>query len=69
MNDELELELEVEISFNDYLGCTEEFDIKSSICTKHCSISMRCIIENNRSMQLELMDELMLFNDKLIRIQ
>ena len=62
-------EPEVEISFNDFLGCTEEFDVKNTICTKHCSINLRCIIENNKSMQMELMDELMLFNDKLIRIQ
>ena len=62
-------EPEADITFTDFLGCTEEFDMKNTICMKHCSINLRCIIENNKSLQTELLDELMLFNDKLIRIQ
>ncbi|MBU0991074.1 MAG: hypothetical protein KJ737_01160 [Proteobacteria bacterium] len=58
-----------DIHTSDYLGCMGEFNMSNVICKKLCSISLRCIIEHNQSMQTELLEELLASNDALLRIQ
>ncbi len=62
-------EKNADMTSNDFFGCTEIFDINNIICKKLCCINLRCIIEHNRSMQTEILDELLSSNDALIRIQ
>ena len=59
-----------EIFSSDFLGCTEIFNFKNAACTRYCSVRVRCIIENNKSIQMEMMDEdLLLIDNNSVRMQ
>jgi hypothetical protein len=42
-----------------HLDCFGAFDMTDPVCKKHCSLSLRCIIEKNRSFQMDMMDDFM----------
>ena len=58
-----------DVSLDDYLGCMGEFNMSNIICKKFCCINLKCIIEHNKSIQTELMEELFSAPDEYIRLQ
>ncbi|MEE8430470.1 MAG: hypothetical protein V3S16_04405 [Candidatus Desulfatibia sp.] len=56
-------------SINDHLGCFGNFNLEDSICKKFCALSLRCAIDRERDIRLELMEDLMSSDCMLIKIQ
>jgi hypothetical protein len=56
-------------SFDDHLGCFGNFNIEDLICKKFCALSLRCAIDRDRDIRLELIEDLMSTDDMLIKIQ
>jgi len=46
------------MSFDDYLGCFGNFDINDTICKKYCSLRLRCSIECDQNIRLEILNNL-----------
>lgn len=42
-----------------YLDCFGNFDISDKVCTKHCALCLKCIIERDQNDRLELLEDLM----------
>jgi hypothetical protein len=58
-----------ETSFDDHLGCFGNFNLKDPICKKFCALSLRCVIDRDRDIRLEFIEDLMTSEDVLITIQ
>ena len=46
------------ISLDDYVGCFGNFNRKNIICKKYCALNLRCAIENEQSVRMELLEDL-----------
>jgi len=46
------------VSLDDYLGCFGGFDINDTICKKFCALNLRCAIEQEQNVRIEILDEL-----------
>ncbi len=57
------------VSFNDYLGCFDDFLIESSICEKFCVLRLRCAIERDQNFRLEVLEDLVSATDGTMKIQ
>lgn len=57
------------ISFEDYLGCFGSFNLKNSICTKFCALRLRCAIERDQKVRLELLEELASYENFFLKMQ
>ncbi|SCX77188.1 MULTISPECIES: hypothetical protein [Desulfoluna] len=42
-----------------YLDCFGNFDINDKVCTKHCALCLKCIIERDQNDRMELIEDLM----------
>jgi hypothetical protein len=40
-----------------YVGCYGHFRVKDPICRHYCAISIRCAIERDKNMQVELQED------------
>ena len=56
-------------SFDDHLECFGNFNLEDPVCKKFCALSLRCAIDRDRDIRLELMEDLMASEDVLITIQ
>jgi len=54
--------------FDDYLGCSGEYNNRDIICLKHCALNVECAIECNRSTNFDLLEELFFYEDKPMSI-
>ncbi|MDJ0810529.1 MAG: hypothetical protein QNJ48_07430 [Desulfobacterales bacterium] len=41
-----------------FLGCFGSFNAENSVCLKHCSLNLRCAIEKDEHMRMELLEDL-----------
>ena len=41
------------------LACLGEFNRENAVCRKYCGANLRCIIESERSVQLEIVEDLL----------
>lgn len=57
------------ISFEDYLGCYGSFNLKNSICRKFCALRLRCAIEHDQKVRLELLEELACYENFFMKMQ
>lgn len=46
------------ISLDDYVGCFGNFNRKNKICRKYCALNLRCAIENEQNVRMELLEDL-----------
>jgi hypothetical protein len=46
------------ISLDDYVGCFGNFNRKNIICKKYCALNLRCAIENEQNVRMELLEDL-----------
>ena len=52
------LEQEIELSFDQYLGCFGRYRRNDPICRQRCALSLRCAIENDQNERFEMLEEL-----------
>ncbi|MFH2220431.1 MAG: hypothetical protein ABII68_12345 [Pseudomonadota bacterium] len=57
------------ISFDDHLGCFGDFNIESTICKRHCVLSLRCAIERDQNDRIELLEDLISYQEISMKIQ
>ena len=57
------------ISFDDHLGCFGAFDMNDTICKKHCSLRLRCSIESEQNIRLEILNDLVSSDVAHMKIQ
>ena len=43
---------------DDRLGCFGEFDIEDPICSKYCALCIRCAIERERNVHMEILEDI-----------
>lgn len=55
--------------FDNHIGCFGNFDMEDLICREHCILSLRCAIDRNKSIQMELFEDLISFDNVSIKIQ
>jgi hypothetical protein len=46
------------ISLDDYVGCFGNFNRKNVICKRYCALNLRCAIENEQNVRMELLEDL-----------
>lgn len=51
-------ELNNKIPLDDHLGCFGDFNIEDPICKKFCALSLRCIIERDQNVRMEILEDL-----------
>ena len=57
------------ISFEDHLGCFGDFNIENTICKRHCVLSLRCAIERDQNDRIELLEDLISYQEISMKIQ
>jgi hypothetical protein len=57
------------LDLNRHLGCFGSFENEDPICKKMCAINLRCIIERDQNMRMEILEDLVASNDILIKMQ
>ena len=62
-------ELMNQISISDHLGCLGNFNIEDPLCKKLCALNLRCAIDRNKNVRLELLEDLISYNSVFIKIQ
>lgn len=55
--------------FFDQLDCFGDYDRASTLCAKHCVIRLRCAIEQEQNLKLELLSDLAAADDMVGTIQ
>ena len=57
------------IMIDEHLGCFGDFDSDKPICRRFCALSIRCAIENDQNARMELLEELVSFDQVVMKIQ
>lgn len=52
-----------------HLGCFGNFDGDDPLCKKHCAINLRCAIERDQNTRLEVLEDLVSFDDMFLKMQ
>lgn len=53
----------------DHLDCFGEYKNDSPLCARHCALRLRCAIEQDQNMRLELIEDLVSAEGQIIKIQ
>jgi hypothetical protein len=51
------------------LGCFGCFNAEDKVCLRHCSLSLRCAIEKDEQMRMELLEEIITPDGMTLKIQ
>jgi hypothetical protein len=57
------------ISIDEHLGCLGNFNIEDPLCKKLCALNLRCAINRDKNVRLELLEDLMTYNGVFIKMQ
>jgi len=57
------------IALEDYLGCFGDFSFEDQICRKFCALRLRCAIEREQNVHLEMLDDLVSTAGMVIKVQ
>lgn len=52
-----------------HLGCLGNFNIEDKICRKYCSINLRCAIESENNIRMEILEDLASQDNMTIKMQ
>jgi len=52
-----------------HMGCFGEFDYRDRICNAHCALRLRCAIEKEQTIRMEILEELVSAERPLTKIQ
>jgi hypothetical protein len=55
--------------FDDQFDCFGDYDRTSALCAKHCALRLRCAIEQEQNIKMELLSDLSLVDDLIGTIQ
>ena len=53
----------------DSLDCFGDYKRSNPLCAKHCALRLRCAIEQDQNLRLELIEDLVTVEDQIIKIQ
>ena len=53
----------------DIPDCFGDFNKKNKLCSKYCSISIRCCILHNKSPKIDILEKLLIHNQYAIKLQ
>ncbi|MDD2389834.1 MAG: hypothetical protein PHP23_08905 [Desulfobacterales bacterium] len=45
-------------TLNDHIGCYGTFSMQDTICRKYCALKLRCAIEHDQNMRVDLLEEI-----------
>jgi len=62
-------EINNKIPLDDHLGCFGDFNIEDPICKKFCALSLRCIIERDQNVRMEILEDLVSPDGMFIKTQ
>ena len=54
---------------DDYMGCFGNFNRNTLVCKKFCAVNLRCAIERDQNVRLELIEDLVSSEDVPGRLQ
>ena len=54
---------------NSHLGCFGDFNIEDMICRKYCSINLRCAVESENNIRMEILEDLASSDNMIIKMQ
>ena len=52
-----------------FLGCFGSFNAENKVCLTHCSLSLRCAIEKDEHMRMELLEDLISSDGVILKVQ
>jgi phosphotransferase system IIB component len=55
-------------SLDECLGCFGNFNRKNQIGTRHCALMLRCAIENEQKVRMEVMEDLVGADGIFVRV-
>jgi hypothetical protein len=58
---------EMELSFDQYLGCYGGYRKNDLICRQRCALSLRCAIEQDQNERFEMLEELVSASNMVIK--
>ncbi|MCK5164121.1 MAG: hypothetical protein KAQ72_10395 [Desulfobacula sp.] len=53
----------------DIPDCFGDFNKKNKLCSKYCSISIRCCIQHNKNPKIDILEKLLIHNQYAIKLQ
>ena len=53
----------------DIPDCFGEFNKKNKLCSKYCSISIRCCILHNKNPKIDILEKLLIHNHYAVKLQ
>ncbi len=59
----------IKIDSLDIPDCFGEFNKKNRLCSKYCSISIRCCIMHNQNPKIDILEKLLIQNQYAIKLQ
>lgn len=54
---------------DDYVGCYGSFNMQDSICRNYCALKLRCAIEREQNMRIDLLEELIDSDAVVVKMQ
>lgn len=51
------------LELDDYLGCFGNFNRRNPVCKKFCAVNLRCAIERDQNVRIELIEDLVTAED------
>lgn len=51
------------LDLDDYLGCFGNFNRRNPVCKKFCSVNLRCAIELDQNVRIEMIEDLVSAED------
>lgn len=52
-----------------FLGCFGSFNADNNVCLKHCALCLRCAIEKDEHMRMELLEDLISSDGVILKMQ
>ena len=49
-----------QLVLDDYVGCFGNFNRGNVICRKHCAVNLRCAVEQDQNVRLEVLEDLVI---------
>lgn len=53
----------------DIPDCFGDFNKKNKLCSKYCSISIRCCVLSNKNPKIDILEKLLIHNQYAVKLQ
>lgn len=57
------------IASEEPMDCFGDYSKNNKLCTEHCAIKLRCAIEQNNNIRIEILEELMASEESQAKLQ